>query len=246
MPLMEQGACEAVDALTRQQLAGLRLHPHRPLLICDVDEVVVRFIDALAGWLQRRNLRLHSDSWALEGNIRDAHGVPVPRAQVGALLDAFFRQCTADLPLMEGAADALAQLVREGVQVVLLTNMPHPFRRARQRNLARHGLNFPVITNSGPKGPAVRHLRQMVRQPAAFIDDHPDFLHSAADHCLPSAALHLLHFVPDNPFVPHLPPMQAPHVSVRNWGEAAEVLHRLLVLPALKRHAGASARAAAP
>ena len=225
-----------MDPHTANQMRSLRLQPHRPLLVCDVDEVLVRFIDALDAWLSARGLTLHSDSWALEGNIRGADGVALPAARVATLLHAFFAECSADMPLMEGAAEALARLAREGIQVVLLTNMPHPYRQARRRNLLRHGLDFPLITNSGPKGPAVRHLRRMVRQPAAFMDDHPDFLHSAAQFCPAPQELHLLHFVPDNPFVPHLPPMRAPHLKVRNWEEAAQILHRLLVLPALKQH----------
>ena len=229
-----------MDSHTQQQIRAMRLQPHRPLLICDVDEVVVRFIEALTEWLAARRLVLHSDSWALEGNIRTAEGIALPAARVQALLHAFFAERSGDMPLVPGAADALAGLARQGVQVVLLTNIPHAFQQARRRNLLRHGLNFPLITNSGPKGPAVRHLRRMVRQRAAFMDDHPDFLHSAAQYCPGAGELHLIHYVPDNPFVPHLPPMNAPHIKVRDWAQAADTLHRLLVLPALKQHAEAS------
>ncbi len=229
-----------MDAQTQQQMKAVRLHPQRPLLICDVDEVIVRFIDALDAWLRARDLGLHSDSWALEDNIRTPEGVALPPSRVHGLLHAFFAERTGDMPLMAGAADALAQLAREGVQVVLLSNIPHLFRAARERNLRRHGLNFPLVTNSGPKGPAIRKLRRMVRQPVAFMDDHPDFLHSAAQYCPSPGELHLLHFVPDNPFVPHLPPMRAPHVRVRDWNEALAILRRLLVLPALKRHTEAT------
>ena len=227
-----------MDASTLQQLHRLRLSPHRPLLICDVDGVLVRFIDALKEWLAARELSLHPDSWALEGNIRTPDGRPVRGAAFERLLHRFFAECTDSMPLMAGAAEALSDLARHGVQVVLLTNLPHRHHAARRRNLVRHGLDFPVITNSGPKGPPVRVLRQMVREEVAFVDDHPDFLHSASEWCPPGKGLHLVHFVEEDlPFTAHLPPLVAPHVKVRDWRQAHELLRRILVEVPSRRHA---------
>ncbi len=229
-----------MDAITAQQIRRLHLLPHRPLLICDVDGVVVRFIDALKDWLVARDLRLHPDSWALEGNIRTPAGEPVSGAAFERLLHAFFAECSGRMPLMEGAAQALSDLARHGVQVVLLTNLPHQYQAARRRNLLRHGLNFPVITNSGPKGPPVSAISRMVREEVAFLDDHPDFLHSASQCCPPGKQVHLVHFVEEDlPFTAHLPPLHAPHVKVRDWTEAHEVLRSILVEAPMRRHAPA-------
>ena len=222
-----------MDTTTRQQMRRLRLSTHAPLLICDVDEVLVRFIDTLDGWLAEQGLRLHADSWALEGNIRHADGTPVSGREFLALLERFFAERTHAMPLLDGAAETLHELARRGVQVVMLSNIPHAHYDARRRNLLSHGLNFPLVTNSGPKGPAVRALASMMRRPVAFMDDHPDFLHSA--HELLPGRVHLLHFVPDSPFTPHLPPLEAPHIKVRNWAEAGDMLQRLL-LAAPARH----------
>ena len=216
-----------MDPTTRRQMRQLRLSPRAPLLICDVDEVLVRFIDTLSEWLAARGLRLHADSWALEGNIRHADGTPVSGEAFLALLERFFAERTHAMPLLDGAAETLSELARRGVQVVLLSNIPHAHYDARRRNLLGHGLDFPLVTNSGPKGPAVRALASMVKGPVAFMDDHPDFLHSA--HALLPGRVHLVHFVPDSPFTPHLPPLEAPHVVVRNWAEAGAVLERVLV-----------------
>ena len=226
-----------MDATTAQQIRHLSLSPHRPLLICDVDGVVVKFIEALEGWLAARELTLHPDSWALEGNIRTPEGTPVSGTAFERLLHEFFDQCTGHMPLMKGAAEALSSLARHGVQVVLLTNLPHQYRAARRRNLVRHGLDFPVITNTGPKGPPVRALSQMVREEVAFVDDHPDFLHSASQCCPPGKRVHLVHFVEEElPFTAHLPPLHAPHVKVRNWAEAHAALRRVLVEAPARRH----------
>ncbi len=226
-----------MDAITAQQVRHLRLSPHRPLLICDVDGVVVKFVAALEEWLAARGLTLHPDSWALEGNIRTPAGEPVSGVAFERLLHAFFSERSGDMPLMEGAAEALAGLARHGVQVVLLTNLPHQYRAARRRNLVRHGLNFPVVTNFGPKGPAVGMLRQLVREEVAFVDDHPDFLHSASQCRVPGRQVHLVHFVEEElPFTAHLPPLNAPHVKVRDWRQAQGVLRRLLVEVPSRRH----------
>ena len=223
-----------MDPVTERQIRALSLRAHAPLFICDVDEVLVRFIDSLSEWLAARGLALHADSWALEGNIRDSDGRPVSGAEFEALLRRFFHERTAELPLLSGAAEALAELSRLGVQVVLLSNIPHAHYEARRRNLLRHGLDFPLVTNSGPKGPAVLALRRKVREPAAFMDDHPDFLHSA--HEMLASEIHLLHFVPDSPFTAHLPPLSAPHIKVRGWTEALAILKRLLVEAPARHH----------
>ena len=223
-----------MDPVTRQQLRRLELSSQAPLLICDVDEVLVRFIDSLADWLAAQGLRLHADSWALEGNIRRADGTAVRGREFLALLERFFAERTHAMPLLDGAAETLHHLTRHGAQVVLLSNIPHAHYDARRRNLLGHGLDFPLVTNSGPKGPAVRALASMVHGPVAFMDDHPDFLHSA--HALLPGRVRLVHFVPDSPFTPHLPPLTAPHVAVRNWAEAGAVLERLLLFAPARQH----------
>ena len=51
-------------------------------------------------------------------------------------------------------------ILARAADVVLLTNLPHSAGDHRRENLAGHGLNFPVVTNSGPKGPAINDLAQ--------------------------------------------------------------------------------------
>ncbi len=229
-----------MDDHTAGAIARLRLRRHRPLLICDVDEVVVRFVDTLRAWLRERQLTLHPDSWCLEGNIRRAtDGIALPGARVRALLEEFFRECAATMPLMPGAASSLRALAENGAQIVMLTNIPHAHARARCCNLRAHGLDFPLITNQGPKGPAVRALRRKVAEEVVFMDDHPDFLDSAHAHSASGRArVHLVHYIPDSPFVAHLPCLRAPHVQVRNWREASTVLPRLLGADTITREHG--------
>jgi hypothetical protein len=51
-------ALDKVDTSTREQILQLELDPQRPLLLCDVDEVVVHFLRGLENWLDRNGLWL--------------------------------------------------------------------------------------------------------------------------------------------------------------------------------------------
>ena len=54
---------------------------------------------------------------------------------------------------------------------MILTNAPAHSRAPRARWLVRHGLDYPMIVNTGLKGPPVAAMTAMTRGKAAFIDD---------------------------------------------------------------------------
>lgn len=63
----------------------------RPLLVLDVDDVVLEFIKPFPRFLERRGLRLTLKSFHLTGNIAEAaSGRLVEQPEVTALLDEFF------------------------------------------------------------------------------------------------------------------------------------------------------------
>jgi FMN phosphatase YigB (HAD superfamily) len=141
-----------IPDFTLDQLDRLSLAGGRPLVICDVDEVIVHFTSAFESYLEERGLYLDASSFALSGNVRHAGtAVPVALEQLIRLIDDFFSACTEDLDAIDGAVDGL-NLLSAGAEIVLLTNLPHHARDKRIANLRKHGLDFPCITNSGPKG----------------------------------------------------------------------------------------------
>ena len=84
--------------------------------------------------------------------------------------------------------------------------------------LADHGLPFPVVTNSGPKGPAISDLlRRAGRRDAVFIDDSPNFISSAYEH---APEVHLIHFLPDQRFARHIAPLDYVSLRTGRWDEA--------------------------
>ncbi len=98
----------------------------------------------------------------------------------------------------------------------MLTNLPHAAAEDRRSNLKGHGLSFPVVTNSGPKGPAVKALAGLAQGPAVFIDDSPGFLASAREH---APDVHLIHFLHDDRFARHIEPLDYVSLRTHSWAE---------------------------
>ncbi len=214
-----------IAEFTIAQLARLSLAAHRPLVICDVDEVVVHFTRALEDYLARRDLRLDTSSFALNGNIRHrGTDAPVSADAVAEMIDDFFHQHTADLDAIDGAIASLHDLARDS-SVVMLTNLPHHARDKRIDNLQRHGLDFPVITNAGPKGPAIRHLADQTREAVVFVDDSPGFISSARQH---APEVHLIHFLHDERFARHIETFDFVSLRTTSWNEALPHIKRLI------------------
>lgn len=203
--------------ITRGQIDELALNRRDRLVICDVDEVVVHFTRALESYLGERDLWLDTSSFALNGNIRRQSGNDaLPASEVGKLIDDFFITRTRHLEPIDGAIESLLTIA-DHADIVLLTNLPHHSAEARRENLRSHGLDFPVITNSGPKGPAIKTLAAMVNGPVVFIDDSPSFIASAYEHV---PHVRLVHFLHDERFARHLQPLDYVSLRAATWDEA--------------------------
>ncbi len=215
----------SLDPETARHIGALSLNPDRPLLICDVDEVVVHFIRALEDFLETRGLWLNAASFALNGNIKCRNTqTPLDDKGVGAVLLDFFKARTATLEPIDHAVASLDGL-STGAQIVMLTNLPAAFSTARRENLASFGLHFPLIANQGPKGPAVAALTRDHRSSIAFIDDNPSYLKSVHEHC---PRVGLVHFMQDQRFARHVPPLPFTDSRTDNWPSARAQLAALL------------------
>lgn len=181
--------------LTEQQLAKLVINHDRPLIICDVDEVIVHFTRDFEDYLAERNMVLeNTDLRNLNTAIRDTRsGDFIGNLQTFDLVDSFFAERTRTMKPIDKAVDGLQKLALHA-DVVMLTNLPHTAGDHRRENLASLGLPFPVITNSGPKGPAINIMASKLNAPAIFIDDSPGFIASAHEH---APHVRLVHFVQD-------------------------------------------------
>jgi hypothetical protein len=201
-----------LDALTDP--VDLKIDPARPLLIVDVDEVLALFMHGFGRFLARRGYEFRVDRFALFQNIYVPGAAVHLDIEVGrTLFDDFFRFAAEDIDPAPGAADSLARLAREA-SIVVLTNAPDYARDARVRWLARHGMDYPMIINSGLKGEAVAALAARTTGPTAFIDDLIHNLNSVEES---APAVHRFQMVADPRLRPLAPTAPERHRRIDDW-----------------------------
>ncbi|MEH0072280.1 hypothetical protein V6L77_21680 [Pannonibacter sp. Pt2-lr] len=124
------------------QIALLPRSP-RPLIICDVDEVVLHMILHLEEFLAAHGLVFLAYSYRLTGNIaEEASGRVLAADEVHRLVQAFFEDIADRQTIVDGAAPALTRL-SEAFEIVFLTNLPGVANKPlREKLLAAHGLTF--------------------------------------------------------------------------------------------------------
>jgi hypothetical protein len=200
------------------------LTPGRPLIIVDADEVLLRFVHGLDCFLRERALYLDLTTYRLHGNVkRQADDIAVLDVEVTALLDEYRRDLDT-LENVEGAQETLAELSPRA-DVVVLSNISPRQAMARRRNLDRLGFPYPLVSNSGPKGAAVRDLSARAGRPVFFVDDIPQHLASVSET---APFVRLIHLVGDDRLKPILPPSEHAHLRAKDWNDAAQFMRRHL------------------
>ncbi|MER9555485.1 MULTISPECIES: hypothetical protein [unclassified Mesorhizobium] len=205
------------DPETARQIEELA-DDDRPLLVLDVDDVVLEFIRPFPHFLKSRGFGLTLASFRLTGNITEtASGRLIEQPEVTALLGEFFDAQAAWQSITDGAEDALAAL-SDSAEIVLLTAMPHKHRVVRRAHLDALGLPYPLLTTEMAKGPAVAKLRGNKGRPVAFVDDQPSNLVSVQNSV---ADAYLFHLMADNSLRAFLPPPPDGVIVVEDWRDAA-------------------------
>lgn len=195
-------------------LHACAITPTSPLVIVDVDEVLAQFMRGFGAFVERHGFELRVDRFALFQNIyRPGETEHLDLIAGKALFDDFFRAGADDLPPAIGAADALADLSRR-TEIVILTNAPEHGRLERARWLKTHGFDYPLIINSGPKGPAAAELASRTSGPVVFIDDLLPQLESVAEK---APLIGRFQMVTDERLRPFAPSAPDRHVRIDEW-----------------------------
>ncbi len=216
-----------VSDITRRQIEELPIGG-RPLVICDVDEVLLSFIAPLETHLDRLGYALSVRSYKLVGNItRRDTGAALDAAEVHALINGFFAESTHLQRPVAGASEALDALSGTA-DVVLLTNIPAEYRDDRIATLSRCAIRQPVVTNTGPKGEAAALIAQRAGAPVVFLDDSPSNLVSVRDAV---AACRIVQFVADPRFLALAPEIDGVALRTGDWREARRFIHTVLAEP---------------
>lgn len=192
------------DPETARQISQLD-DQGKPLLVVDVDEVVLEFVRPFMKFLEQQGFYLKTDSFRLSGNvIRQETGEPAEHETVERLIESLFAAQEDWQTAVEGAAETLGRLSRDAA-VFLLTAMPHRHFEQRRRLLDRSGLPYPLLTTEAAKGPAIELMRRDPARPVAFVDDIPHNLVSVRQSVPDAALFHLMSFTPFKAVMPRLP-----------------------------------------
>ncbi|CAI8399070.1 MAG: Uncharacterised protein [Rhodobiaceae bacterium UBA7378] len=196
------------------QLETLELDASRPLIISDADEVLLKFMAQLEHFLDKHGLWIDLDNYAISGNIKSREtNEPV---EFPDLIDAFFDAETHAIQPTIGAAQSLETLAARA-QIIVLTNLPAKNKQARIDNLNAHGMDYPVVVGSGPKGPAVAWLKEHITAPVFFLDDIPHNVDSVAEH---APDVRRIHFIADPRLAKLIGPAKGATTRIDVWNEA--------------------------
>ncbi|MFM8820539.1 MAG: hypothetical protein ACKOD3_08395 [Phenylobacterium sp.] len=200
-------------------LSSLGVRGDRPLLIVDVDEVLGLFMEGFARYLATHGYEMRFERFALFQNIyRPGEDEHIDLETGQAHFQTFFRDAVEDMPVAEGGPEALGRLSTRA-DVVILTNAPGQALAGRARWLKKHGMDYPLLVNSGLKGPVAAALAAQAAGPAAFIDDMIPNLDSVAEHAPEIARFQTVADTRLRPMAPSRPDL---HPRIDGW-EALEV-----------------------
>ncbi|MFL0693776.1 MAG: hypothetical protein ACJLUP_17285 [Agrobacterium tumefaciens] len=191
----------------------------RPLIVCDVDDVVLQFAAPFEAFLQSRGHRLLPRSFKLTGNIVTGESV-IEAPAVKALIDDFFVEQERWQTPFANAVDSLHALGQDA-DLVFLTAMPPRHAEVRRRLLDQLTLTFPMIATEEAKGPMVAALQGERPLPVAFVDDMVHNLHSVGQHVPDCLLIYLPPPLEIFRFAPE-PPENVRRVGT--WPEASELI----------------------
>lgn len=197
------------------------LSADKPLLLVDADEVILRFMDGLAEFLLTQQHELRLEGFRISGNIYcQRQQIAVNDETINQLIDHFWDQTPHTIQAVSGAKEALNSL-NELYDIAILTNLPHRARAARQKNLTELGMMYPVLTNQGGKGQAIKALSEHAAQGIVFIDDLPPQHTSAATH---APECHRIHKVSHPKLRPMIGKAEDAHIRIDEWDEIHQYL----------------------
>ena len=204
----------------------------RPPIVCDVDDVVLQFIDPFQLYLKSLGHEFLPRSFRLHGNIVSlADELALDDQHVSWLILDFFEAQESWQTPVDPVVSTLERL-SDDADVLFLTAMPPQFSAHRRRLLDRTGLTFPLLASEQPKGPIVQALHGGRDLPVIFIDDMARNLHSVREHvadCL------LIHLMPDTPVHRFAPAAAGDIARARDWSHAAELIDQHLAAHAIRR-----------
>lgn len=193
----------------------------RPLIVCDIDEVVLEFLTPFRDFLRASGRDLLPRSFRLHGNVVHLDsGEPVADQMTTDLLEQFFTLQDQWQTPADRVVEILAGLSTEA-DIIFLTAMPPRHTGVRRALLDRHGLHYPLLASEEPKGPIIKRLHDARAVPLVFIDDILRNLQSVRTHapeCL------LVNLMANAQFRAMAPDPGDGILKADSWTDAAEII----------------------
>ncbi len=193
----------------------------RPLIVSDIDEVVLEFLTPFEHFLQTRQHTLLPRSFSLHGNIVDIHtGHAACDDDINTWEEEFYAtQNTWQTPARH--ARETLEALSERADIVFLTAMPPRHSLERRRLLDHFHLPYPMLATESPKGPVVENLHKGRKQPVVFIDDIAQNHQSVRNHvpeCL------LIQLMANDHFRPLAPATTDDVFKANDWHHAFNLI----------------------
>ena len=206
--------------ITAPRLETLGLSTARPLVLVDVDEVLGLFMQGFGDFLAGEGLEMRIERFALFQNIfRPGETEHLAVEDGRKLFDAFFGGHCHEIEPAPGAIAALNKLAKSA-EILILSNAPAEAERLRTEWLRTHGMEHPLILNSGPKGPIAAGLVAQTPHRTAFVDDLLPNLDSVADHSPQTATFQHVADLRLRPYAPR----SDRHPRIDDWTELGEAI----------------------
>jgi hypothetical protein len=196
-------------------------------VVVDVDEVLAMFMRGFERFVAGHGYEMRITKFALFQNIyRCDDGEMLDIEKGRELFNHFFESDVEHMDPAPGARKALTTLARKA-SVVILTNAPGHGREPRARWMRKHGFPYPLIINSGPKGPAVAALAARTTAPTVFVDDLLYNLDSVASE---APQVRRFQLVADRRLRPFAPVDPGRHTRIDSWPRLADAISETLGL----------------
>jgi len=191
------------------------------LLVLDVDEVILEFIEPFSRLLGEYGAKLHPESFRLTGNVRSiSTGTALSGSELDRITEQLYQEQEHRQPLVSGVAEALSRL-GEVADILFLTAMTPAYYGKRRALLDGHGLDHPMIATERSKGAVVAQLAERWRGPIVFVDDLPPNLAAVRQRV---DRVRLMHLMANEVFRDHLPPLPSGAVSAADWSEGQNIV----------------------
>ena len=210
---------------TKKQISNLNIDPNLPLMIFDADEVLVHFAEPFATYIKKHNHRLHLTGYRLDNAIKKADTDEVADPDTAKeLVWGFINEETKSQPAAKGAPQALMKL-QAYAQIIILSNVPHSVHDDRVANLKSLNMDYPLISNEGMKGPAVKEILRNHKAQSFFIDDNPYQVESVYNDNQQTVCVH---FSVCDLVKPYMPKAVGASIEPTSWEDLVSQLIRSL------------------